>query len=94
MNNELELRQVLIVEDKFSENSGSLSGATDRLITALEERNIGVQLADSPADALPLAENDMDMDAFLVAVDMSRKEKETAVHFLLKHIRQPPMCPY
>ena len=88
MNNELELRQVLIVEDKFSENSGSLSGATDRLITALEERNIGVQLADSPADALPLAENDMDMDAFLVAVDMSRKEKETAVHFLLKHIRQ------
>lgn len=88
MNNELEWRQVLIVEDRFSENSGSLSGATDRLIAALEDRNIGVRLADSPADAVPLAENCMDTDAFLVAVDMSRKDRENAVHSLLEHIRR------
>ena len=88
MNNELENRQVLIVEDDFSENSAVISGALGRLIAALSEKHIDTLEVASPCEALPVVDNNMDIDAFLVAVDMQNPDNTPQVHTLLNHIKE------
>ena len=88
MNNELENRQVLIVEDDFSENSAVISGALGRLIAALSEKHIDTLEVASPCEALPVVDNNMDIDAFLVAVDMQNPGNTPQVHTLLHHIKE------
>lgn len=79
MNTELETRQVLIVEDRLSESSGIMEGAIDRLVEALEDKNISAILAAGANEALPLAATNMDIDAFLVATDMKGDPKVRAL---------------
>lgn len=88
MNTELETRQVLIVEDHFSEGNNIMEGAVGRLREALEEKNISATVAPSPEEAYPLAETCMDFDAFLVTVDMSRAGEDSKIHRLLLKIRE------
>ena len=70
MNTELQTRQVLIVEDKESAASETIASAIDRLIQALEDKDISVQIAESYCEAFPVVETNMDIDCFLVASDM------------------------
>lgn len=88
MNTELESRQVLIVEDNFSENNSIMEGAIGRLMDALEEKDIGTVVAESPDEAFPLVETNMDIDAFLIMVDMENTNEDCKIHKLLEKIKQ------
>ena len=88
-NKELQLRQVLIVEDIFSENDSTLHNAVMRLADALADRSIAVQFAQSVCEAYPIAATNMDLDAFLVATDMEfEKTAERRTLDFLKHVRE------
>ena len=88
-NTELQTRQVLIVEDLFSESSRTLHNAVMRLADALADRDIAVQYAQSVCEAFPIAATNMDLDAFLVATDMEfEKTAERRTLDFLKHVRE------
>ena len=72
-NDELEMRQVLIIEDKIAHACPVMEKAIGRLIQALLERNIMVIRSMSPQEAFPIIESNMDIDAFLVCVDESNE---------------------
>ena len=84
-NDELETRQVLIIEDQAVHNCAAMEKAISRLVHALLERNIMVIRTSSGQEAFPLIESNMDIDAFLVCADES---DETAAMALLKHINE------
>lgn len=89
MNTELQTRQVLIVEDKESAASETIASAIDRLIQALEDKDISVQIAESYCEAFPVVETNMDIDCFLVASDMDYdKASESRAAKLLKQIKE------
>jgi len=88
MNKELETRRVLIVEDKLTDTDCVMEKSIDRLESALCERNIRPVRVKSCREAVPLVENDMDLDAFLISVDMSsEKRAESPAAALLAHIK-------
>ena len=70
MLNELNTRQVLIVEDNTVLHSSTMGRAIDRLADALEERDIAVLSAASYCEAEPLVMTNMDIDCFLISSDM------------------------
>ena len=84
-NDELEMRQVLIIEDKIAHACPVMEKAIGRLIQALLERNIMVIRSMSPQEAFPIIESNMDIDAFLVCVDESNECGGLAA---LEHIRE------
>lgn len=84
-NDELEMRQVLIIEDKTAHACPVMEKAIGRLIQALLERNIMVIRSMSPQEAFPIIESNMDIDAFLVCVDDSEECGGLAA---LEHIRE------
>ena len=89
MNTELQTRQVLIVEDKESAASETIASAIDRLIQALEDKDISVQIAESYCEAFPVVETNMDIDCFLIASDMDYdKASESRAAKLLKQIKE------
>ena len=94
MNTELQTRQVLIVEDKESAASETIASAIDRLIQALEDKDISVQIAESYCEAFPVVETNMDIDCFLVASDMDYdKASESRAAKLLKQIKERQVKP-
>ncbi|MDD4816497.1 MAG: arginine decarboxylase [Victivallaceae bacterium] len=89
MLNELNTRQVLIVEDNTVLHSSTMSRAVDRLADALEERDIVVLNAASYCEAEPLAMTNMDIDCFLISSDMMLEVKEESKAIaLLRRIKE------
>lgn len=84
-NDELETRQVLIIEDKTAHACPVMEKSIGRLIQALLERNIMVIRSASAQEAFPIIESNMDIDAFLVCVDDSDECGGLAA---LEHIRE------
>ncbi|MBO5722045.1 MAG: hypothetical protein J6S19_02915, partial [Lentisphaeria bacterium] len=96
MLNELQTYRVLIVEDNYVHRSETMRMAVNRLESALKSRHITVLRAYSYNDAKPLAANDMDLDAFLVASDMSTEPRPDSgsidlLHRINRHQRQAPV---
>ncbi len=88
MLNELNFRQVLIVEDHNVLHSGSLTRAVDRLAECLLERDINVLKASSYCEAMPIAATNMDIDCFLVSSDLQNNiSDESKAEKLLKSIK-------
>ena len=96
MLNELQTYRVLIVEDNYVHRSETMRMAVNRLESALKSRHITVLRAYSYNDAKPLAANDMDLDAFLVASDMSTEPRPDSgsidlLHRISRHQKQAPV---
>ncbi len=95
MLNELNTRQVLIVEDNTVLHSSTMGRAIDRLADALEERDIAVLSAASYCEAEPLVMTNMDIDCFLISSDMMLevREESKAVALLRKIKERQNMVP-
>ena len=95
MLNELNTRQVLIVEDNTVLHSSTMGRAIDRLADALEERDIAVLNAASYCEAEPLVMTNMDIDCFLISSDMMLevREESKAVALLRKIKERQNMVP-
>lgn len=68
---ELKTRYVLVVGDMELNENQMLRKAVERLKNTLLERNIHVMTADSPEEAAPLINTNMDIDAFLIACNVN-----------------------
>ena len=89
MPNELATFRVLIVEDNLVCRSEVMRSAVNRLENALKKRGIHVLRAYSYSDASPLANNDMDLDCFLLASDLDNERSgEPHVLRLLRKIHR------
>ena len=88
MNQELQSKRVLIVEDAESKISLSMNTAILRLMEELSAKEISSERIFSGEEAMPVVSNDMDYDCFLVSTDMEfeQKEEHETLH-LLKRIR-------
>lgn len=88
MNKELETRRVLIAEDKTTGADCVMGKNIDRLEFALLDRGIRSVRVKSCLEAVPVVETDMDIDAFLISVDMGRENgAENPSVSLLKRIK-------
>ncbi|MDD3154713.1 MAG: Orn/Lys/Arg decarboxylase N-terminal domain-containing protein, partial [Victivallaceae bacterium] len=82
MNEELERRKILIVEDEFFSTNAAMTGALDRVRDELENRGIEVVAAESIEDGIVRAATDMDFDAFAVAVNRTKSAEIKLQHLL------------
>ena len=86
---ELQYYRTLIVEDQTLRNSESMRMALTRLEKSLKNRRINVLRACSSADARAVTANDMDLDCFLLACDMTGgNTANQMLIMLLKEIRK------
>lgn len=76
--NDIALRQILIIEDTAVDNSQVMHSAIDAVAAELETREISVIQAASYAEAVPLVNNNMDLDAVLIATDMNLEPASAA----------------
>ena len=89
MNQELQEKRVLIVEDSESKISLMINDSILRLMNELMEKEITTERIYSGEEAMPVIANDMDFDCFLVATDMDfEKKKDHITLKLLKEIRK------
>lgn len=89
---DIALRKVLFVADHFQARTHSLHTAISAVAHELHKRNIRTQAVEGVDNAAPIIANDMDIDAILLATDMTleaESEHDTAVLECLIERRQP-----
>lgn len=69
--NEITSRKILIVEDHSVRASGVMRSAVGALCDHLRERGFRIRRVETYAEALPLAATDMDLDAILMAAELT-----------------------
>ena len=80
-------RKVLIVEDQNLSAYPAMRHALENLAAILRENSVDVIFASDCAEALPLVNNDMDIDALLLAADISSDGKDKEMLQLLTTAR-------
>ena len=88
MNQELQSKRILIIEDAESCISTTMNATISQLIEELAEKEISSERIFSTQEAIPIVSNEMDYDAFLVSTDMDfDQHSKHATMTLLNRIR-------
>ena len=69
MNQEIQTKKVLIIEDSESRISFSINAVIPKLMEELQSKEIASERIFSEEEALPIVSCDMDFDCFLVSTD-------------------------